>query len=80
MGDVTIDLTPCVHVEIRGDYGGRPALMEWMNSEEIWQATPGSSSGPTFFIGNYTAEDAEKIRRWVEARCKRLDVEQIGPG
>ncbi len=66
-GPLTITLTPCTRVEIRGDYGGRPALLAWMTDQDIWPVNLGGSSGSYFFIGLFKADDAEKIREYINA-------------
>lgn len=62
---ITIELIPCVKVKIRGNYD-RGALTAWMVEEDIWHIEQGGhSSCEGFYVDYFTAEDAEKIRRWL---------------
>ena len=64
MSNVTVELIPCVQVRIFGDYN-RPEFVAWCQEEGIERAATGGSISHSSLIALYTAEDAEKIRRWL---------------
>lgn len=64
-----VKTTPCVRVELGGPGDFVHAFLTWCLDENIYTIPgTGGRSGLGKHSGYYTAEDAERIREWVEAQ------------
>jgi hypothetical protein len=75
MPKVTFSTPTVVAVKIRGEGGSFPMMpndggvimrfQKWAIENDIFTMIPGGSSGGGGYLGYYSEEDAEKIRKWL---------------
>jgi hypothetical protein len=85
MPKVTFSMPTVVAIKIRGEGGKFPVMpndgglvgrfLGWSLKEEVFSVIPGGFSGGGGHLGFYSAQDAEKIKKWLEENGATEDDE-----